>query len=163
MEPSSHSTTDTYRVAFLRNIPVQIAFHHNVQFAHGAPMMLRHHERVHDSVPRLERVLFDIEIFWDGPPLLDAAARLPDVVNYAPVYRFLTEEFDQKEPVESPLEAVVDLIAQKASLDTRVRLVRVTATRTQILRDGEVGCVRQWVRPRQQMLPPAAGGDASSV
>lgn len=142
------------RIAHLTGIPVQITFAHRVQMTPtGAPILLHHHERVHDSVPRMEKVIFDIDIYWDAPGHLDSGARLPDVVNYSPVYRFLTEEFDGKEPVESPLESIVDIIAQKASLDTRVTMVKVRALRTQILRDGAVGCSVEFSRPRVQMLP----------
>ena len=128
------SAAPVLRTAVLSDIAVFIQFEHQIQHdTQGVVRTLQHHERVHDSRPHFEKVIFSLEVDWLGCANIDFSARIESVYNYSPAYRFLTEEFHGTESLKAPLESLLDLLIAKASYDSRVVAVRATATRPNIL------------------------------
>ena len=139
------------RTASLVGIPVHIRFDHKIQeSAHSPPRRLTNDERVHDSSPHHEKVIFDVHVDWIGAQVIMFADRIESVFNYSAIFHLVTTYFHEQESLKAPLESVLDLIVSKAAVDPRVVAVRSSASRPNILLNGTVRVSVAWSRPRQE-------------
>ena len=64
------------RTASLVGIPVHIRFDHKIQeSAYSSPRLLTNDERVHDSNPHHEKVIFDVHVDWIGAQVISFSDR----------------------------------------------------------------------------------------
>ena len=146
------------RTASIRRLPVHIKVQHLVQTDTENARALSAGERVHDSQPHLEKIVFDVDVDWQGPETVGFNDRVESVYNYAPIYHLLAKFFHEREPLESPLESILDLVVSKAAMDSRVTAVRVSAERPNILLNGSVIVSVHWVRAASAPLSfPSCG------
>ena len=139
------------RTASLVSIPVHIRFDHKIQESRHSPArLLSTDERIHDSNPHHEKVIFDVDVDWIGAQIISFSDRIEAVFNYSSIYHLVTTHFHEQESLRSPLESVLDLIVSKAALDERVVAVRASASRPNILLNGTVRVSVAWSRPRQE-------------
>jgi dihydroneopterin aldolase len=136
------------RTATLVAIPVHIRIQHLIQQGGKGTRELKPNERVHDSHPHHEKVVFDVEVDWTGRESVSFDDRIEAVFNYSSIYHMLSKDFHERGPLESPLESILDLVVSKARLDPRVVAVRASATRPNILLSGSVRVSVNWVCPQ---------------
>ena len=141
------------RTASLVGIPVHIRFDHKIQeSAYSSPRLLTNDERVHDSNPHHEKVIFDVHVDWIGAQVISFSDRIESVFNYSAIFHLVTTYFHEQESLKSPLESVLVLIVFKAALDSRVVTVRASASRPNILLNGTVCVSVAWSRSRQEAI-----------
>ena len=141
------------RTASIRDLPVHIKVDHLLQADSASARVLQPGERVHDSQPHHEKVVFNVEVDWIGTDVIGFEDRIESVFNYSPIYHLLADEFHERTPLKSPLESILDLIVSKARIDHRVIAVRASAERPNILLNGAVCVAVHWTAEPQQDSP----------
>lgn len=141
------------RTASIRRLPVHIKVDHLVQTYAENARTLTAGERVHDSQPHLEKVLFDVDVDWNGDDTIGFNDQIESVFNYAPIYHLLVNYFHERDALKAPLESILDLVVSKAAMDSRVTAVHVSAERPNILLSGSVVVSVNWVRETVQAAP----------
>lgn len=141
------------RTAALHRLPVHIKVDHLVQADRTQARLLGEDERVHDSQPHHEKILFDVEVDWVGDSTIAFDARIEAVYNISPIVNMLNGYFHEREPLKSPLESVLDLIVSKATVDARVIAVRARAERPNIMLNDSVWVAVAWSRVQGPVEP----------